>query len=154
MPSDRIRLINLWYCSTSARGNDEICLSVCEILLQVTVHFRVPPSTDKQFVNQQISREKTKQHSIILNVIVLMYELMIFVLYWRAFRFIFYLLFNCNASVLFLALTKLGNIMILLCFLFLFFFFYFLLSTFLSASVLIQLLMSIDVFTELLNKYI
>ena len=104
MPCDRIWLINLSYCNTSARGNDELCLSVCEIILQGTLNFRVPLSTDKQSVNEQIPKEKTKQHNIILNVIVLMYELMIFALYWRAFRFIFYLLFDCNTSVFFLAL--------------------------------------------------
>ena len=80
------------------------CLSVCEIILQGTVNVRVPLSTDKQSVYEQIPKEKTKQHIIKLNVIVLMYELMIFALYWCAFRFIFYLLFDCNASVLFLAL--------------------------------------------------
>ena len=69
MPCDRIWLINLSYCNTSARGNDELCLSVCEIILQGTVNFRVPSLTDKQSVNEQILREKTKQHSIILNVI-------------------------------------------------------------------------------------
>ena len=90
MPCDRIWLINLSYCNTSARGNDELCLSVCEIILQGIVNFRVPSLTDKQSVNEQIPKEKTKQHSIILNVIVLMYELTIFALYWRAFRFIFY----------------------------------------------------------------
>ena len=41
------------------------------------MNFRVPSITDNQFVNQQIPKEKTKQHSIILNVIVVMYELMI-----------------------------------------------------------------------------
>ena len=69
MPCTRIPLINFKYCNTSERGNDAICLSVCEILLQVTVNFRVPSSTDKQFVNQQIPKEKTKQYSMILNVI-------------------------------------------------------------------------------------
>ena len=64
MPCDRIWLINLSFCNTSARGKDEICLSVCEILLQVTVNFRVPPSTDKQFVNQQIPREKKQNNTV------------------------------------------------------------------------------------------
>ena len=68
------------------------------------MNFRVPSTTDKQFVNQQIPKEKAKQHSIILNVIDLMYELMIFALYWRSFLFIFYLLLCCYASMLFLAL--------------------------------------------------
>ena len=83
MPCDRVSLINLSYCNTSARGNDGICLSVCEILLQVTVNCRVPSTTDMQFVNQQIpiDKQKTKQHSVILNDIVLMCELIMFALY-------------------------------------------------------------------------
>ena len=62
MPCDRIWLINLSYCNTSARGNDEMCLSLCEIILQGTVNFRVPLSTDKQSVNEQIPENKTTQY--------------------------------------------------------------------------------------------
>ena len=77
MSCDRIWLINLSYCNTIARGNDEICLSVYEIFLQVTVNFRVPPSTDKQSVNEQIpigqkKKPGPKQQSVILYVIILM----------------------------------------------------------------------------------
>ena len=46
---------------------------------------------------------KRKQNNTV-SYLMLMYELTIFALYWRAFRFILYLLFDCNASVLFLAL--------------------------------------------------
>ena len=109
MPCDRVSLINLSYCVASARGNDGLCLSVCEILLQVTVNFRVPSTTDMQFVNPQIPKEKSKQHSIILYVIVLMCELMISALYWRSFLFIFYLLLYCYASMLFLALIMVSK---------------------------------------------
>ena len=110
-------------------------------LLNIIMTFTLNPST----TDKQIPKVKTKQHSVILNVIVLMYELMSFALYWRTFGFIFYLLFDCNTRVLFMALiifakTKFRNIIILLCFFFLFFFFfYFLLSTCLSASVPIKL---------------
>ena len=79
MPCDRIWLINLSFCNTSTRGNNEICLSVCEII----VNFRVPSTTDTQSVNEQIliDKQKTKQHSVILYVITFMVELMAFALY-------------------------------------------------------------------------
>ena len=76
MPCYTIWLVNLSYCNTSARGKDEICLSVYEILLLVTVNFRVPLSTDKQSVNDQIpiykKTNKPKQQSVTLYVIILM----------------------------------------------------------------------------------
>ena len=73
------------------------------------MNFRVRSTTDKQSVNPQIPKEKSKQHSIILNVIVLMCELMIFALYWRSFLFIFYLQLYCYASMLFLALIMVSK---------------------------------------------
>ena len=79
MPCDKMCLINLSFCNTSARGNDELCLSVCEII----VNFPVPSTTDKQSVNQQIpiDKQKTKQPSVILYVIAFMVKLMIFASY-------------------------------------------------------------------------
>ena len=60
MPCDRIWLINLSSCNTSARGTDEICLSGCEII----VNFRVPSTTDKQSVNEQIPIDKQKKKTV------------------------------------------------------------------------------------------
>ena len=125
MPCDRIWLINLSFCNTSARGKDEICLSGCEII----VNFRVPSTTDTQSVDEQIliDKQKTKQHSVILYVIAFMVKLMTFALILACVSI--YLLFTirlyCKCVVPgfnYVPQKMFWNIMILLCFLFLFFF--------------------------------
>ena len=79
---------------------------VCECS-HLTTQYNFTFTLNTSTTDKQIPKVKTKQHSVILNVIVLMYELMIFALYCLAFGFIFYLLFDCNTSVLFLALIML-----------------------------------------------
>lgn len=58
--------MNLSHSYTIAKGHDEICASEWETFQEVTVKIRVPSTSVKRFVNQQILKEKIQQHSITL----------------------------------------------------------------------------------------